>query len=197
MALTRHVADKGRPEPSQPLVADMPVAIGTPGAGGNSIAVLQFPLGTAGATPLGRLAQICRRTAEVKQYAKRTDASAMVTYTAAVHDIPALLEALGVARPPVLANMMISNPFGLPERRYLAGAELEMALPMSVLAPGQSLNITATTYDQGLQVAFLGLENTLPDIQQLADFTVDAFAQLRRAAEASSIILRRASKQAS
>ena len=66
MALTRYLADKGRPENSNPLVADMPVALkregvqGAQGAqgvhSGNGIAILQFPLGTAGATPLGRLA---------------------------------------------------------------------------------------------------------------------------------------------
>lgn len=179
MALTRYLADKGRPETSAPLVADMPVALGAAGgAGGNSIAILQFPLGTAGATPLGRLAQIRQRTAAVKQYVGKTNASALVTYTAAVHGIPALLEALQVPRAPMLANMVISNPFGLPERRYLAGAELEMALPVSVLAPGQSLNITAATYDQGLQIAFLGLAAELPDIQRLADLTVQALAQL-------------------
>jgi hypothetical protein len=73
---------------------------------------------------------------------------------------------------------VISNPFGLPERRYLAGAELELALPISVLAPGQSLNITAATYDKGLQIAFLGIAAELPDIQRMADYTVDALTQL-------------------
>jgi hypothetical protein len=92
--------------------------------------------------------------------------------------VPALLEALGIERAPMLANMVISNPFGLPERRYLAGAELELALPISVLAPGQSLNITAATYDKGLQIAFLGIAAELPDIQRMADCTVDALAQL-------------------
>ena len=75
--------------------------------------------------------------------------------------------------------MLNSNPFGLPERRYLAGAAVEMALPVAVQAPGQSLNITAVTSDQGLQIAFLGIEQALPDIQQIADFTVQAFEQLR------------------
>ena len=55
-----------------------------------------------------------------------------MTYTAAVHGVPALMEALNFKRGPKLANMMISNPFGLPERRYSAGAEIEMALPLPV-----------------------------------------------------------------
>jgi hypothetical protein len=178
MAMNRYLDEHGRSATDPPLVADMPVALAKGESGGNAIAVLQFPLGAAKATPLQRLAQICARTAEVKQYVKRTDSAALITYTAAVHAVPALLELLGIERAPVLANMVISNPFGLPERRYLAGAELELALPISVLAPGQSLNITAATYDKGLQIAFLGIAAELPDIRRMADYTVDALAQL-------------------
>ena len=59
-----------------------------------------------------------------------------------------------------------------------------MALPVSVLAPGQSLNITAATYADGLQIAFLGLESELPHIQQLADQSVAAFEELALSATA-------------
>ena len=62
--------------------------------------------------------------------------------------------------------------------RYLAGAELEMALPLPVLAPGQSLNITAATYHEWLQLAFLGLASQVSDVQRLADLTVQALAEL-------------------
>ena len=162
---------------SRPLVADMPVAL-TGAGGGNAIAILQFPLGTAAASPLERLAQIKQRTAEVKEHVRRTDASALITYTAAVHGIPALLETRGMSKAPTLANAVISNPFGLADRRYLAGAELEVALPVSVLAPGQSLNITAVTYDRNFQIAFLGLEAEMPDIARLAELTSQAFDEL-------------------
>ena len=82
--------------------------------------------------------------------------------------------------------MDISNPFGLPERRYLAGAELEMALPVSLLAPGQSLAVVIITYDQGLQIAFLGIESEVPDIQHIADYTVEALVQLNPPAARSA-----------
>ena len=95
-----------------------------------------------------------------------------------MHGVPALLEILGVAKTPTLANAVISNPFGLTDRRYLAGAELELALPVSMLAPGQSLNITAVTYDQNFQIAFLGLEAVVPDIARLAALTSQAFEEL-------------------
>ena len=177
MALNRYLDAKGRASKARPLVADMPVAL-TGGGGGNAIAILQFPLGTAAASPLERMAQIKKRTAEVKDHVRRTDASALITYTAAVHGIPALLETLGVPKSPTLANAVISNPFGLAERAYLAGAELEMILPVSVLAPGQSLNITAVTYAEHFQIAFLGLEAEMPDIARLAELTTQAFAEL-------------------
>ena len=177
MALNRYLDAKGRSGKARPLVADMPVAL-TGGGGGNAIAILQFPLGAAVASPLERMAQIKQRTAEVKDHVKRTDATALITYTAAVHGIPALLETLGVRKAPTLANAVISNPFGLAQRCYLAGAELEMILPVSVLAPGQSLNITAVTYAEHFQIAFLGLEAEMPDIARLAELTTLAFAEL-------------------
>jgi diacylglycerol O-acyltransferase len=180
MAMNRYLAEHGRTDSDPPLVADMPVALGDGSGGGNAIAILQFPLGTAAASAQERLAQVMQRTADLKSHVRRTDATALITYTAAVHGIPALLEALHVPKAPMLATAVISNPFGLPERRYLAGAELEMALPVSVLAPGQALNITAASYDQGLQIAFLGLAAVLPDIQRLADDTVEALAELIR-----------------
>ena len=179
MALSQFLADKGHPETSSPLVADMPVALKNPGQGGNKVAVLQFPLGTPGATPLGRLAQIRKHTANVKQHIKDTSASALMTYTAVVHGIPALMELLKIESGPMLANMVISNPFGLMEHRWLAGADLLCTVPLNLLAPGQSLNITAVTYDQGLQICFMGFAAELPDIQVLADMTMTAFERLQ------------------
>jgi hypothetical protein len=109
-------------------------------------------------------------------------ADAMILYTAVIHSIPAVAELLGISKMPILANMVISNvPLGLPGRNYLGGAEVEMILPLSVLAPGQSLNITAATYDKGLQIAFLGIAREFSDIGKLADYTVAAFEELRAA----------------
>lgn len=177
MGLNAYLTEHGKRR-RRPLVADMPVALKTSGTG-NTIAALQFPLGKAAASALERLKQICEHTAEVKTYVSRTDAAALMTYTAAVHSVPALTEALGLPLAPTLANVTISNPhFGLVGRRYIAGAELELVLPISVLAPGQALNITAVTYDRNLQIGFMGLEEAIPGVQHLAELTVDAFEEL-------------------
>jgi WS/DGAT/MGAT family acyltransferase len=180
MALNRYLNEKGRRK-RKPLVADMPLALGTEG-GGNQIAILQFPLGRATADPVERLREISLQTSEVKLQVKSESADAMILYTAAIHALPALAELLGISKMPILANMVISDvPLGMPGRWYLGGAEVEMILPLSVLAPGQSLNITAATYDQGLQIAFLGTAREFSDIQRLADFTTAAFDELRAA----------------
>ena len=55
MALHRYLAAHGRGANPRPLVADMPVALAG-ASGGNAIAILQFPLGAAVASPLQRLA---------------------------------------------------------------------------------------------------------------------------------------------
>jgi hypothetical protein len=180
MALNHYLNEKGRRK-RKPLVADMPLALGS-GGGGNQIAILQFPLGGAKANPAERLRKISQQTREVKHQVMGESAGAMILYTAAIHAIPAVAELLGMHKMPILANMVISNvPLGLPGRNYLGGAEVEMILPLSVLAPGQSLNITAATYDKGLQIAFLGIASEFPDIKKLADYTVEAFEELRAA----------------
>jgi WS/DGAT/MGAT family acyltransferase len=173
MALNAYLGPRG----GGALVADMPVAL--EGAhGGNALAILQFPLGAPAASPLERLAQVTRHTAAVKAHVRQTEPAALVAYTTLVHGIPAVLELLRIPRGPALANAVISNPGGYTDKRYVAGAEMEVGLPVSVLAPGQALNVTIATYDRHLQIAFLGLQASLPDVQRLADLTVRAFDEL-------------------
>jgi WS/DGAT/MGAT family acyltransferase len=179
-AMNKYLHDEGGNR-GKPLVIDMPVAIGGNDGGGNQIAVLQFPLGTEKATIAERVLEINKRTRGLKEQIKGEAASALIMHTAAVHGIPALTEALGLSHTPLLANVMISNPFGLEAVCYLGGAECEMALPVSVLSPPLALNVTATTYNKGLQIAFLGMAKQIPDIQRLADYTVEAFVDLCKA----------------
>lgn len=177
MAMNAYLGPRG----GGALVADMPVALAD-ARGGNSLAILQFPLGAPAASPLDRLAQVKQHAAAVKAHVRHTDPAALVNYTTLVHGVPAVLELLRVPGGPALANAVISNPGGYTDKRYVAGAEMEIGLPVSVLAPGQALNITIANYDAHLQVAFLALEASIPDVQRLADLTVSAFDELDAAA---------------
>ena len=66
---------------------------------------------------------------------------------------------------------MVSNPFGFEGQQYLMGAAVELALPLSVLAAGYKLNITAVTVHDQLQIGFLAMPEAVPDIDKLARAT--------------------------
>jgi len=121
MAMQRYLHEDGT-VPKRPLVADMPVALAGAG-GGNQIAVMQFPLGRPEADPAQRLHQVLESTALLKKETTRQSPDAVMLYTALAHTYPSLIERMGLGRPVKLANMVVSNPFGMPQPCYLMGAE--------------------------------------------------------------------------
>ena len=72
----------------------------------------------------------------------------------------------------------ISTPAGFDRRVYFNGAEVELALPISVVAHHQVLNITITTYVDELHVTFIALKEAIPDLKRLADYTAEAAGEL-------------------
>jgi hypothetical protein len=81
----------------------------------------------------------------------------------------------------MLANTVISNPAGLDSKVYFNGAAVEWAVPVSVVAHHQVLNITITNYATDLHVTFIAQREAVPDVQRLAEFTVTALQDLNRA----------------
>jgi WS/DGAT/MGAT family acyltransferase len=179
LALERYLRERGT-QLRRPLVVDMPVALASAG-GGNQIAVMQFPLGQPGAGPAQRLRAVCEHTVRLKQETARQSADSAMLYTALAHAYPSLIERIGLGRPVKLANMVVSNPFGMPRPCYLMGAEVELVLPISLVAPGQTLNITSVTLADRFQIGFLAVPEAVPDVEKLAVYTVEAFAQLQQA----------------
>jgi hypothetical protein len=102
----------------------------------------------------------------------------LMLYSIVQHSIASAIEAFKLGRLPMLANTVISNPAGLTERVYFNGAEVELALPVSVVAHHQVLNITITTYVDKLHVTFIALREAIPDLKRLADYTVAALGEL-------------------
>jgi diacylglycerol O-acyltransferase / wax synthase len=94
------------------------------------------------------------------------------------HSLASTIESLGLGALPMLANAVISNPAGFEQRMYFNGAEVELALPISVVAHHQVLNITITTYVDRLHVTFIALKEAIPDLHRLAEFTAAAVAEL-------------------
>jgi hypothetical protein len=75
---------------------------------------------------------------------------------------------------------VISNPAGLEGKVYFNGLPVELALPVSVVAHHQVLNITISNYDDELHVTFIALREAVPDVQRLADATMRALVELQR-----------------
>ena len=178
MALHRHLGPR-RAAAQSPLLADMPVALSGGAKGGNQIAVLQVPLGGADASPAERLAAIRAETGRVKASMKKRSSGALMLYSTLVHALPLLIERVSTQAAPRIANLMVSNPFGFEGQQYLMGAAVELALPLSVLAAGYKLNITAVTVHDQLQIGFLAMPEAVPDIDKLARATERAFDEMK------------------
>jgi diacylglycerol O-acyltransferase len=176
VALERYLAELGT-HPDRPLVTAMPVAL-PEAKGGNQIAVLQFALGAPRKSAAVRLADIRRHTATIKDVVKKEASETVMLYTALVHGVPAMLEKLGVNGGIPVSNLVMSNPFGFPEKRYLMGGRVELVLPLSLVNAGQMLNVTAVTLGDQLQLAFLAIPDAVPDVRKLARYTREAFDSL-------------------
>jgi len=179
MAMTRQLDESGQAARAA-LVVDMPLAL-EGASGGNQIAILQLSLGAPGLPPAERLAAIKQSATQIKSVQKRESAESLMLYSTLVHAIPALADRLGLMPGLRLSNLVVSNPYGLPQQRYLMGARVELALPVSAVAPGMMLNVTAVTQGELLQIAFLAMPDAVPRVEQLAAYTVDALAELKRA----------------
>jgi len=177
MAMQRYLEEHDTP-PDRALVADMPVALDDHGGAGNRITILQVPMGRPGAAPAERLAQIVHETGQVKEEIRTLSPGAVTLYSVVQHSLASTIESLGLGNLPMLANTVISNPAGLEQTVYFNGAEVELALPISVVAHHQVLNITVTTYVDTLHVTFIALREALPDLGRLAELTVAAVAEL-------------------
>ena len=179
IALNRYLAEHGL-RTQRPLVADMPVALhGGPGAG-NRITILQVPMGRPGGTPAERLADVVAETRLVKEEIKSIGADALFMYSIFEHAVASAIESLNLGELPMLANAVISNPAGLEGKVYFNGLPVELALPVSVVAHHQVLNVTISNYDDELHVTFIALKEAIPDVQRLADATMLALVELQR-----------------
>ena len=177
MAMHRYLGERGI-KLDRPLVTDIPVALADHGGTGNRITILQAPMGRPGVSPAQRLADIVQETGQVKKEMRELDGGALTLYSIVQHSIASTIESLGLSELPMLANSVISNPAGFQKRLYFNGAEVELALPISVVAHHQVLNITITTYVDELHVTFIALQEAIPDLQRLADYTAAAADEL-------------------
>ncbi|HEX5651280.1 MAG TPA: wax ester/triacylglycerol synthase domain-containing protein [Steroidobacteraceae bacterium] len=180
LALSHYLEERGV-RPTKPLVADMPVALHDQAGAGNRITILQVPMGRPGGTPLQRLQDVVRETRTVKGEVRALSPDALYAYSILEHAVASAIETLDLGEMPMLANAVVSNPTGLDAPLYFNGLRVELALPVSVVAHHQVLNVTVSNYGSDLNVTFIALREALPDVQRLADGTARALLELQRA----------------
>ena len=180
LALHRYLRERGT-RPIRPLVADMPVALHDRAGAGNRITILQVPLGRPDGTPAQRLADIVRETRTIKNEVRTLSPDALFYYSILQHSLASVIETLDLGELPMLANAVISNPTGLDAPVYFNGLPVELALPVSVVAHHQVLNVTVSNFGADLNVTFIALREAVPDVQLLAEGTVHALQELQQA----------------
>lgn len=178
-AMHRYIDERGATL-DRPLVADVPVALEDHGGAGNRITILQVPMGRPGLSPAQRLRDVLHETSIMKRETRELAGDALTLYSIVQHSIASTIESLGLSELPMLANVVISNPAGFEHRAYFNGASIEVALPVSVVAHHQVLNITVTTYVDDLHVTFIALREAIPDLQRLADYAAEALEALEK-----------------
>jgi diacylglycerol O-acyltransferase / wax synthase len=183
-AMHRYLEERDSP-PAAPLIADVPVALADDGGTGNAITILQVPMGKPGATPAERLQQIVGETKQMKHAVRTHSPGSITLYSVLGHSAASALEALRLPKAPLLANVVISNPAGLERRVYFNGVPVELALPVSVVAHQQVLNVTLTTYVDQLHVTFIALREAIPDVRKLAGYVTEALDRLDEAVVAT------------
>jgi hypothetical protein len=101
-------------------------------------------------------------------------------YSIFEHALASAIESFNLGDLPMLANAVISNPAGLTHKVHYNGLAVDLAIPVSVVAHHQVLNITITNYADELHVTFIALREALPDVQRLADATQRALVELQQ-----------------
>lgn len=188
-ALRRFLQD-GHQLPDQSLTAFVPVSLRAPGNtdSNNQVFGMICSLATDIADPLKRLAAILESSTQAKQLTGSIKDAVPRDFS--MLGAPLLLQGLiglyGRSKladqVPPAANVTVSNVPGPQAPLYLAGARLLTLYPVSIPTHGLALNITVQSYCGSLDFGFTACRRTVPELAKLADYHVEALAELKAAA---------------
>jgi diacylglycerol O-acyltransferase / wax synthase len=170
--------------PDKTLTAGIPVSLrpkddeGT----GNAISFIVSTLGTDIADDLQRLHAIHRSVQHAKAHMQSLPRQALMQYTMLfmAPTIITLLTGIGGRTRPMF-NITVSNVPGPDKPLFFRGAELLAIYPASIVTHGQALNITCESYAGFMNFGFTACHTSVPGIQRLAVYALDALAMLEAA----------------
>jgi diacylglycerol O-acyltransferase len=173
--------------PDEPLIAMVPVSLHGEddgrSDGGNAVGAVMCNLGTHLGDPAERLATVHSSMARGKEFLKSLSSMQIIALSAVgLTPLAAqpVLGLVGVMRPPF--NLVISNVPGPRTPLYWNGARLDGLYPLSIPLDGQALNITCTSYGDGLAFGLIGCRRTVPSLQRLLTHLDDELTALEKVA---------------
>ncbi len=163
------------------LTALVPVALKVPGAG-NQISGCVVKLGEPGSAPLERLAEIKAAMATGKSDIHRMGASGAKLFAMINMGVSAGPDLLRVGeRMPVTANLLISNPYGIPKPLFLNGSKLEYFMPLVGPSLGVRLTVGFMSYADETYVMLISTRAVVPHVDRLAQHVQRSFREFERA----------------
>lgn len=170
--------------PAKSLTAGIPVSIRPKDDQGigNAISFIISTLGTDIEDAAERLDAIRASVRHAKAHVQSLPRQAMTQYTVLLMapTIATLLSGIGGRTRPMF-NVTISNVPGPEKPLYFRGARLEAIYPASIVTHGQALNITCQSYAGTMDFGFTGCHSSVPSLQKLAVYSVEALEELEAA----------------
>ncbi|OAN17639.1 Wax ester synthase/acyl-CoA--diacylglycerol acyltransferase [Photobacterium jeanii] len=182
IALNRYLKDRSQPI-NKPLVAMMPINLRNKSekGHGNKMSIGNVELGRPNLSPLERLEAIQTATNDLKREALAISPDAYVNYSLLVNGISLITGKLGINNyVPTTTNLLISNVPGAKEQLYFMGAKVKKQYPVSVLMPGQTLNITFFSNGDNMYYSLVACNQSLPGFEVIAQYMQEAFEELKQ-----------------
>jgi len=180
-ALRTYMMDKNE-LPKRSLVASVPVSVRQKSGSGNQITYVMANLATDEPDTMTRLDIISESTKDAKKELLDVSASAATNFAFLAQGLVAVMNQLNIARMmPPAANLIISNVPGPRKPLYFGQAKLKATYPLSVLIDGQALNITVVSYGNSINFGLLACQDTIPDLNILADHIESAMDDIKGA----------------
>ncbi|MFA5939958.1 MAG: wax ester/triacylglycerol synthase domain-containing protein [Sinimarinibacterium sp.] len=162
----------------KPLVAMVPIALKVAGAG-NQLSGAMVTLGQPGSSPRERLAAISASMSTAKADIGAMSAAGAKFYAMLNMGIAAAPDLLRIGeRLPTSANLLISNPYGVPKPLYLNGSRLDYFVPLIGPSLGTRLMVGIWSYAGETFVSLTSLRSVVPDVERLASLVHQAFQEL-------------------
>lgn len=169
--------------PREPLVANMPVAVQRreQDTAGNAVNPAFVTLATHIANPVRRFEAIRGSSRRAKQFVRDLSPTAMTIFGATVGLPYIVAQLLGRSEEVRPQTLIISNVPGPDTQRYLNGAVIEAQYPISLLVPGEAMNITVVSHARRLDAAVITCPDLAPDPEEITTGMVSALEELESA----------------